>query len=152
MFIFTKVNLLSGIVCLLRHFENSFWSLLDLTSGKHFLLPSSEWNVARFSGLFFDWQFRFFNFSESNSYLDTEIAIISLRFGGLEITLVWFSPLVTLFESPKLYYKSHFARHFNAVSKLWLTGKCMYNIKSIGAFVRLYCFLENCWNLQQFRE
>ena len=37
---------------------------------------------------FFDGQFRLFSFSDSNTYLDTEISIISLRFGGLEITLV----------------------------------------------------------------
>ena len=54
-------------------------------------------------------------------------------------------------ESPNLYYKSYFARHFYAVLKLWVTGKCMWNNKSIGAFARLCCFLENCWNLQQFR-
>ena len=51
-------------------------------------------------------------------------------------------------ESPKLHNKSYFARHFYAVLKLWVTGKCMCNIKSIGSFnfARLYCFLENCWN------
>ena len=193
----------------------------------------TRFSVARFSGflflfIFFDGQFRLFSFSDSNTYLDTEISIISLRFGGLEITLVWFSPLFTrvslclhftflsltmargplfkiLFfasveirraetsglakritalscsiiikiwdipesklgvistaktahnqgannESPKLYNKSYFARHFYAVLKLWVTGKCMCNIKSIGTFARLYCFLENCWNLEQFRE
>ena len=41
---------------------------------------------------------------------------------------------------------------FYAVLKLWVTGKCMCNIRSIGAFARLYCFLKNCSNLQQFRE
>ena len=45
--------------------------------------------------IFFDGQFLRFSFSDSNTYLDTEISIISLRFGGLEITFVWFSPLVT---------------------------------------------------------
>ena len=45
--------------------------------------------------LFFDGQFRLFSFSDSKTYLDTEISIISLRFGGLEITLTWFSPLFT---------------------------------------------------------
>ena len=43
---------------------------------------------------FFDGQFRLFSFSDSKTYLDTEISIISLHFGGLEITLVWFSPVV----------------------------------------------------------
>ena len=47
---------------------------------------------------FFDGQFRLFSFSDSNTYLDTEISIISLRFGGLEITLVWFSPLFARFS------------------------------------------------------
>ena len=55
-------------------------------------------------------------------------------------------------ESRKLYYKSYFARHFYTVLKLWVTVKIMCNIKSIGAFARLYCFLEICWNLLQFRE
>ena len=59
-------------------------------------------SVARFSGyfflfIFFDRQFRLFSYSDSNTYLDTEISIISLRFGGLEITLVWFSLLFTRF-------------------------------------------------------
>ena len=31
-------------------------------------------------------QFRLFSFSDSNTYLDTKIFIIFLRFGGLEIT------------------------------------------------------------------
>ena len=44
-----------------------------------------------------DRQFRLFSFSDGNTYLDTEISIISLHFGGLEITLVWFSPLFTRF-------------------------------------------------------
>ena len=39
-------------------------------------------------------KFRLFSFSDSNTYSDTEISIISLRFGGLEITLVCFSPFV----------------------------------------------------------
>ena len=47
--------------------------------------------------LLFDEQFRLFSFSDSNTYLDTEIFIISLRFGGLEKTLVLFSPLFTQF-------------------------------------------------------
>ena len=47
-------------------------------------------------------------------------------------------------ESQKLYYKSYFARHFYAVLMPWATGKCMCNIKLIGAFAPLYCFLENC--------
>ena len=47
-------------------------------------------------------------------------------------------------ESPKLYYKSYFARHFYAALKLWVNGKYMCNIKSIGAFACLHCFLENC--------
>ena len=38
--------------------------------------------------IFFDGQFRLFSFSDSNTYLDTEVFIIPLRFGGLEITLV----------------------------------------------------------------
>ena len=59
-----------------------------------------RFSVARCSGfvflfIFFDGQSRLFSFSDSNTYLDTEICIISLRFGGLEITLVWFSPLFT---------------------------------------------------------
>ena len=44
-------------------------------------------------------------------------------------------------ESPKLNYKSYFVRHFYAVLKLWVTGKCMWNIKSIRAFACLYCLL-----------
>ena len=53
----------------------------------------TRFSVARFSGffflfIFFDRQFRLFSYSDSNTYLDTEISIISLRFGGLEITLV----------------------------------------------------------------
>ena len=55
-------------------------------------------------------------------------------------------------ERPKLYCKSYFARHFYAVLKLWVTGKCMCNIKSIGTFLLLYCFLENCRNLEHFHE
>ena len=47
-------------------------------------------------------------------------------------------------ESPKLYYKSYFVRHVYTVLKLWVTGECMYNNKSKGAFARLYCFVENC--------
>ena len=47
---------------------------------------------------FFDEQFRLFSFSDSNTYLDTEISIISLRYEGLEITLVWFSPLFARFS------------------------------------------------------
>ena len=39
--------------------------------------------------IFFDGQFRLFGFSDSNTYLDTEISIISLRFGGLEITVIF---------------------------------------------------------------
>ena len=35
-----------------------------------------------------DRQFRLFSFSDGNTYLDTEISIIPLHFGGLEITLV----------------------------------------------------------------
>ena len=66
-----------------------------------FLLPSSELRVTRrdsqllvfqdffsFYIFFLDRKFRLFSYSDSNSYLDTEISIISLRFGGLEITLV----------------------------------------------------------------
>ena len=53
----------------------------------------TRFSVARFSGffflfIFFNRQFRLFSYSDSNPYLDTEISIISLRFGGLEITLV----------------------------------------------------------------
>ena len=47
-------------------------------------------------------------------------------------------------ESPKLYYKRYFVRHFYAVLKLRVTGKCVCDIKSIGAFARLYCFFKNC--------
>ena len=47
-------------------------------------------------------------------------------------------------ESPKLYYKSYFARHFYAALKRWVNGKYICNIKSIGAFARLHYFLENC--------
>ena len=154
-----------------------------------------------FPFIFFDGKFRLFIYSDSNSYLDTEISIISLRFGVLEITLmgssfgVIFSFVYTVFalftfqvlvalyggpeglyliffffasvytridflplklsvistaktahhqgannERPKLLQKSYFARHFYAVLKLW-----------VKAFARLYCFPENCWNLQQFR-
>ena len=50
-------------------------------------------------------------------------------------------------ESPKLYYKSYFARHFYAVLKLWVTGKCMCNIKSIGAFCALVLLP---WKLLKF--
>ena len=57
----------------------------------------TRFSVARFSGffllIFFDGQFRLFSFSDSNTNLETEISIISLRFGGLEITSVWLSPL-----------------------------------------------------------
>ena len=41
-----------------------------------------------FPFIFFDGKFRLFIYSDSNSYLDTEISIISLRFGVLEITLM----------------------------------------------------------------
>ena len=36
--------------------------------------------------------FAFLAFKIRNTYLDTEFSIISLRFGGLEVTLEWFSP------------------------------------------------------------
>jgi len=45
--------------------------------------------------IYFDGQFRPFSFFHSNTYSGAEISIISLRFGGLEITLVRFSPLFT---------------------------------------------------------
>ena len=52
-----------------------------------------------FSFIYFDGQFRPFSFFDSNTYSDAEISIISLRFGGLEITLVWFSqPVFTRFS------------------------------------------------------
>ena len=38
--------------------------------------------------------------------------------------------------------KSCFAKHFHAVLKLWVTGKCMCNIKRIAAFARLCRFLR----------
>ena len=41
-----------------------------------------------FPFIFFDGKFRLFIYSDSNSYLDTEISIISLRLGVLEITLM----------------------------------------------------------------
>ena len=41
-----------------------------------------------FPFIFFDGKFRLFIYSDSNSYLDTEISIVSLRFGVLEITLM----------------------------------------------------------------
>ena len=68
----------------------------------------TRFSVASFSGffflfIFFDGQFRLFGFSDSNTYLDTEISIISLGFGGLQITLVWFSPLL-----PRFLICSHF--------------------------------------------
>ena len=44
----------------------------------------------------------------------------------------------------KLYYNSYFAKPFYEVLKLWMSAKYMSNIKSIGAFARLYCFDENC--------
>ena len=47
--------------------------------------------------IFFDGQFRLSSFSDSNTYLDAEISIISSRFGGLELTLVWFCPLFKWF-------------------------------------------------------
>ena len=33
-----------------------------------------------------------------------------------------------------------------------MSAKCMSNIKWIGAFARLYCFVEICWNLHPFSE
>ena len=59
--------------------------------------------VARFSGffflfIFFHGHFSLCSFSDSNAYLDTGISIISLRFGGLELTLVGFSPLFKRFS------------------------------------------------------
>ena len=33
-----------------------------------------------------------------------------------------------------------------------MSAKYMSNIKSIGAFARLYCFVEICWNLHPFSE
>ena len=62
------------------------------------ILSCSFFRVYFFLFIFFDRQFRLFSFSGSNTYLDTEIFIISLRFGGLEITLVLFSPLFTRFS------------------------------------------------------
>ena len=43
------------------------------------------------------YNFTFVRFSDSNTCLDTKIPNISLRFDGLEITLVWFCPLFTRF-------------------------------------------------------
>ena len=76
-----------------------FLKPFGLDQPEAFLLPSSELRVTRrdsqllvfqdFSPfIFFDGKFRLFSYSDSHSYLDTEISIISLRFGGLEITLV----------------------------------------------------------------
>ena len=33
-----------------------------------------------------------------------------------------------------------------------MSAKYMSNIQSIGAFARLYCFVEICWNLHPFSE
>ena len=102
MLIFTEVNLSSGIVCryFIGAFRKQFLKPFALDQWEAFLLPSAKLNchptrfsVARFSGffflfIFFDKQFRLFGFLDSNTYLDTQISIISLRFGGLEITLV----------------------------------------------------------------
>ena len=41
-----------------------------------------------FFAIFFDGQFRLFRFSDSNTLSDAEISSISLRFGGLDVTLV----------------------------------------------------------------
>ena len=48
--------------------------------------------------IYFDGQFCPFSFFHSNTYSHAEISIISLRFGGLEITLVRFSPSFTRFS------------------------------------------------------
>ena len=110
MFIFTKINLSSDQVC--RQFSGAFLKQFlkpfELDQPEAFLLPSSELNGtspdAILSCSFFRFflsfyifrrtKFRLFSFSDSNTYSETEISIISLRFGGLEITLVCFSPFV----------------------------------------------------------
>ena len=48
--------------------------------------------------------------------------------------------------------QNHFARYFYAVLKLWITGKCMCNIKSIGAFARLLKFVEICSNFTNLKN
>ena len=64
----------------------------------------TRFSVARFSGFFLSFyifrrtKFRIFSVSNNNTYLDTGISSISLRFGGLEITLVRFFPLFTRFR------------------------------------------------------
>ena len=111
---FTKVNLSFGIVCrqFIGAFRKQFLKPFGLDQPEGLLLPSSELNGHPtrnsvnvscsyfrifFLFIFFDGQFRLFSFSDSNIYLDTEISIISLRFAGLEITLVLFSPLLARF-------------------------------------------------------
>ena len=78
-----------------------FWrQILDIYRQPLLNGHPTRFSVAHCSGFiyiynfFFDGQFRLFSFSDSKTYLDTEISIISLHFGGLEITLVWFSPVV----------------------------------------------------------
>ena len=153
------------------HFENSFFKPFGLDQPGAFLLPSSELNghprqfsVACFSGLYFSQAFKFselklqvsvrritaLSCSTYNHILNLRHARIDflwLKLGVISIAKTAHDQGASN-ESPKLYYKSYFARHFyvriNAVLKLWVTGKCMCNIKLIGAFARLFCFLENC--------
>ena len=94
MFIFTKVNSSSDQVWRIAvAFRKQFLKPFGLYQPEAFLLPSSELNghptritVARFSGFFFlfiylfDGQFRLFSFSDSNTYSDAEISIISFTF------------------------------------------------------------------------
>ena len=104
----------SGIVCRLfiGAFRKQFLKPFELDQPEAFLLPSSELNgtspdailSCSFSRFFlsfyiFRWtKFRLFSVSNINTYSDTEISIISLRFGGLELTLLCFSPLFTRFS------------------------------------------------------
>ena len=57
---------------------------LELRCDSHLLVVQ----VFFFLSIFFEGPSRLFKFSDRNTYLDTEISILSLRFGGLEITLV----------------------------------------------------------------
>ena len=142
MFIFTKINLSSDQVC--RQFRGAFLKQFltpfELDQPEAFLLPSSELNGtspdAILSCSFFRFflsfyifrqtKCRLFSFSDSNTYSDTEISIISLRFGGLEITLVCFSPFVykvfalftfhviVAYGCPRgLYFKYYFSQAFS---------------------------------------
>ena len=92
--------------------SKQFLKPFELDQAEAFLLPSSELNgtspnailscsLFRFFLSFYTFRrtkFRIFSVSNNNTYLDTGISSISLRFGGLEITLVRFFPLFTRFR------------------------------------------------------